>query len=270
MFHVTRNSPAGSPVDPGALDAHGDSQVDRGPARLFLSAVATLLVPWTPQGHAQHRWPLRGWARRDVATRGERGRIFGLNRWTQKQVRTLEYETCVYCCLAVLFPSWFLLILLCVRSLQGHSYSLCLTNPNTDDSVSQARVTDSGSLSTQDKQLMVASDLSDQSVSAPGGWVHFLWALIGKEVVLSWSGSLLWSRSGFPHQLPCCTSSFLLVCLGRLALMKDGPSVTLSFISFRFFRQQTEDFLLERLNRYPWMMSPLSGHELTIGSPEAS
>lgn len=42
-----------SPVYPGALDAHGDSQVDGGPTRLLLPAVAALLVPGSTEGHTQ-------------------------------------------------------------------------------------------------------------------------------------------------------------------------------------------------------------------------
>ena len=47
---------------PGALDAHGHSQVDGGPARLLLPAVTAAEVPGAPEGHAQHRAPLSGGA----------------------------------------------------------------------------------------------------------------------------------------------------------------------------------------------------------------
>lgn len=96
VFNVDRNSPGGSPVDPGTFDAHGDSQVDGGPARIFLSAFAAALVPGAPQGHAQHRRPLGGRAWRGVTTRGQRRRISGLKEERQKQIRTLKYEICVY------------------------------------------------------------------------------------------------------------------------------------------------------------------------------
>lgn len=63
----------------GALDAHGDSQVDGGPARLFLPAVTAPLVPRAPQGHAQCCRPL-GWrAWRGIPTTLQRGKLLRLH-----------------------------------------------------------------------------------------------------------------------------------------------------------------------------------------------
>lgn len=72
---------AGLPVDPGALDAHGDAQVDGGPARLLLPAVTAHVVPGAPEGHAQRLRPLSRGTRPGggVSTRGRRGRLSGLH-----------------------------------------------------------------------------------------------------------------------------------------------------------------------------------------------
>lgn len=42
-----------SPVDPRALDAHGDAEVNAGPARLRLPAVTAALVTVAAESHAQ-------------------------------------------------------------------------------------------------------------------------------------------------------------------------------------------------------------------------
>lgn len=64
------------PVDAGALDAHGDSQVDGGPARFLLPAVAATVVPGATQGHGQR--PLSGGARRVVPPTRDREGLFGM------------------------------------------------------------------------------------------------------------------------------------------------------------------------------------------------
>lgn len=67
------------PVYARALDAHGDCQVDGGPARLFLPAVTAPLVPEAPQGHTQCCRPLGGRARTDVSATMQRGELLRLH-----------------------------------------------------------------------------------------------------------------------------------------------------------------------------------------------
>lgn len=53
VHHVKPADAQTSPVDPRALDAHGDAQVNAGPARLRLSAVTAALVTVAAESHAQ-------------------------------------------------------------------------------------------------------------------------------------------------------------------------------------------------------------------------
>ena len=69
------------PVDAGALDAHGDAQVDAGPAGFVLPAVTALPVPQPLEGHAQDSglrdggWRLRVGAGRLLCSLGTRESI---------------------------------------------------------------------------------------------------------------------------------------------------------------------------------------------------
>lgn len=68
----------GSPVNSRALDAHGHSQVDGGPTRLRLPAVAALPVPPAAKSHALHRLSRRRGAGGSIPS-GQEGRgIFDL------------------------------------------------------------------------------------------------------------------------------------------------------------------------------------------------
>lgn len=76
------------PVNAGALDAQGDSQVDGGPARLLFPTVTTHVVPGTPGGDAQ-RWgaaTLGG-----VSTTRGRGEFFRLKTERRDTVFTLSH-----------------------------------------------------------------------------------------------------------------------------------------------------------------------------------
>lgn len=89
--------PTFSPVYAGALDAHGDSQVDGGPTRLLLPAVAALLVPGATEGHSQGRGLVSGGARRAVPTAQDGGGLFRLltgrgDRYTGKRLLVLKQQ----------------------------------------------------------------------------------------------------------------------------------------------------------------------------------